>query len=93
MPLLGEQVWRRRARDTLERDGSSFEGALGSRSIRGPLEGGPAPERGGTSPEGATGPRARRNLTREGDRPSREAKLYRYGVVPLERSGVPPEGG
>jgi hypothetical protein len=53
----------------------------------------PAPERGGISPEGATDPRARRNLTRGGDRPSSEANLYRCGAVPLERSGVPPEGG
>jgi hypothetical protein len=66
MPLLGEQVWRRWARDTLERDGSSLEGALGSRSRQDLARGGvqppseaeplpwgrPALERGGTSPEG-----------------------------------------
>jgi hypothetical protein len=50
-------------------------------------------DRDGASLEGASAPRARRNLTRGGDRPSSEAKLYRCGVVPLERSGVPPEGG
>jgi hypothetical protein len=53
----------------------------------------PTLERGGTSLEGATGPRARRNLTRGGDQPSSEAKGYLCGAVPLERSGVPPEGG
>jgi hypothetical protein len=49
--------------------------------------------RGGTSPEGATGPRARRKLTRGGDQPSSEAEVSQCGSVPLERSGVPPEGG
>jgi hypothetical protein len=94
MPPSGEQVWRRRARDALERDGNSLEGALGSRSRRGLARGGlPAPERGGVPLEEASGPRARRNLTREGDRPTSEEKLYRGGAVPLERSGVPPEGG
>jgi hypothetical protein len=66
----------------------------------------PAPERGGTSPEGAngprasetslegaTGPRARRNLTRGGDQRSSEAEGCQCGAMPLERSGVPPEGG
>jgi hypothetical protein len=56
-------------------------------------EGRPAPERGGVPLEGASYPRARQNLTRGGDRPTSEAKLYRGGAVPLERSGVPPEGG
>jgi hypothetical protein len=50
-------------------------------------------ERGGTSAEGATVPRARRNLTRGGDWPSNEVKIRRCGSTPLERSGVPPEGG
>jgi hypothetical protein len=50
-------------------------------------------ERGGTSPEGATGPRARRNLTRGGARPSSEAEIRWCDATPLERSGVPPEGG
>jgi hypothetical protein len=50
-------------------------------------------DRDGASSEGASSPRARRNLTRGGDRPSSEAKLYRYGAVPLKRSGVLPEGG
>jgi hypothetical protein len=53
----------------------------------------PAPERGGTSLEGASSPRARRYLTRGGDQPSSEAEVCQRGVVPLERSGVPPEGG
>jgi hypothetical protein len=50
-------------------------------------------DRDGTSLEGATGPRARRNLTRGGDQPSSEAEFYQCGSSPLERSGVPPEGG
>jgi hypothetical protein len=53
----------------------------------------PALERGKTSPEGATGPRGRRDLTRGGVRPSSEAEVYKCGVVPLERSGIPPECG
>jgi hypothetical protein len=94
MPLPEEQVWGRRARDALERDGNPLEGALGSRSRRGLARGGrPAPERGGVPLEGASDPRARRNLTRGGDRPLSEAKSYRGGPVPLERSGVLPEGG
>jgi hypothetical protein len=87
MPLPEEQVWRWRARDALERDGDSLEGALGSRSrqslARGrrpaperggvPLEGRPTLERDGTSPEGKTGPRARRSCT---------------GVAPCPSSGA-----
>jgi hypothetical protein len=46
-----------------------------------------------TSLEGATGPRVRRNLTRGGYRPSSEAEFYQCGTAPLERGGVPPEGG
>jgi hypothetical protein len=83
---------RSRGRLALDLDGASLEGASSPRARRNLTRGG-GPERCGTSPEGATGPRARRNLTRGGDRPSSEAKLYRYGAVPLERSGVPPEGG
>jgi hypothetical protein len=87
-------VRRRRARDALERDGNLIKEALGSRSRRGLARGGrPAPERGGVPLEGASDPRARQNLTRGGDRPTSEAELYRGDVVPLERSGVPPEGG
>jgi hypothetical protein len=94
MPLPEEQVWRRQDRDALERDGNSLEGAFGSRSRRGLARGGrPAPERGGVLLEGASDPRARRNFTRGGDRPTSEAELYRGGAVPLDRSGVPPEGG
>jgi hypothetical protein len=88
-PLVGEQVWRRRARDVLERDENSLEGAFGSRSRRDPARGGtqvpseaeprsrgrPAPERGGTSHEGALGPRARRSSTSAAPRPSSEAKF------------------
>jgi hypothetical protein len=67
MPLPEEQVWRRRARDALERDGSSLEGALGSRSRRGLMRWGrPALKRGGVPLEGASDPRARWNLTVDG---------------------------
>jgi hypothetical protein len=93
-PLSGEQVWKRRARDVLERDRNSLEGAFSSRSRGDPARGGvqppneaesrsrgrPAPEQDGTSPEG-------------GDQPSSEAEFYQCGTTPLERSGVPPEGG
>jgi hypothetical protein len=59
----------------------------------------------GPRARGASSPRARRSPARGGVRPSSEtephprerlaleAKLYRGGAVPLERSGVPPEGG
>jgi hypothetical protein len=94
MPLPEERVWRRWARDALERDENSLEGALGSRSRRGLTRGGrPALERGGVPLEGASEPRARQNFTRGGDWPSSEARLYWGGPVSLERSGVPPEGG
>jgi hypothetical protein len=48
-------------------------------------------ERGGDPPEGAHSPRARRSLARGGVQASSEAVFRRYGVVPLERSGVSPE--
>jgi hypothetical protein len=69
-----------RGRSALDRDRASLEGAS-------------SPERGGIPLEGASDPRARQNLTRGGDRSSSEAKLYRCNAVPLEQSGVPPEGG
>jgi hypothetical protein len=71
-----------RGHSALDRDGASLGGG---RRL--------APERGGTSPEGASDLRARWNLTRWGDLSTSEAKLYQGGAVPLERSGVPPEGG
>jgi hypothetical protein len=77
MPLSEEQVWRRRARDALERDGELARGGAWSIETGPCARGRPALERGGTSPEGASGPRARRNLARGGDRSSSEAKLYR----------------
>jgi hypothetical protein len=49
-------------------------------------------ERGGVSPEGAFRPRARRSFARGGVRPSSEAEFRWYGAMPLERSGVSPEG-
>jgi hypothetical protein len=83
MPLLGEQVWRRRARDALERDGNSPEGALGSRSR-------PGLDRDRASLEGASGPRARRNPARGGVRPSSEAEPHPRGRLALERGEVVP---
>jgi hypothetical protein len=68
-------------RSALDRGGASRE------------RGRPASDRGGVPLEGASDPRARRNLTRVGDRPTIEADLYWGGAVPLERSGVPSEGG
>jgi hypothetical protein len=76
-----ETETRSRGRSTLYQGGASRE------------RGRPAPERGGVPLEGASDPRAKRSLTRGGDRPTSEAELYRGGAVPLERSGVPPEGG
>jgi hypothetical protein len=53
----------------------------------------PAPSEAGPRSRGATSHRARKNLTRGGDQPSSEAEVCQCGVVPLERIGVPPEGG
>jgi hypothetical protein len=79
MPLPGEQVWRRRACDPLERDGNSLEGALGPRPRQGlaregasnpPSEaeprsrGRPTLERGGFVPGRRRTPRAERGSTR-----------------------------
>jgi hypothetical protein len=63
MPLPEEQVWRRRAHDALEQDGSSLEGRLALDRDGASLEGVSSPERGRTSLEGASDPRARQNLT------------------------------
>jgi hypothetical protein len=77
-----ETETRSRGCSALDRDGASLGGG-----------GRPAPERGRIQLEGASDPRARRSLTRGGDWPSSEAKSYQCSAVPLERSGVPPEGG
>jgi hypothetical protein len=69
-----------RGRSALDRDGSPLEGASNL-------------ERGRTPLKGAPSPRARRNLTRGADRSSSEVGFYRRGTIPVERSGVPPEGG
>jgi hypothetical protein len=50
-------------------------------------------DRDGSPLEGASSPRARRNLTRGGDWPSSEAGFYQHDTIPVEGSGVPPEGG
>jgi hypothetical protein len=76
-----ETETRSRGRSALDRGRASRE------------RGRPAPERGGVPLKGAYDPRARRNLTRGGDQPTSEADLYLGGAIPLERSGVPPEGG
>jgi hypothetical protein len=78
---------------------SSSETSLARASVQLSIETGPrsrrrpALERGGTPLEGVPSPRARWNLTRGGDRSSSEAEFYQHGAIPLERSGVPPEGG
>jgi hypothetical protein len=78
MLLLGEQVWRRRAREVLERDGTSLEGAFSSQSrwdlarggVQPPSEaephprGRPALERGGVLPVRHRAPRAKRSSAR-----------------------------
>jgi hypothetical protein len=94
MLLPEEQVWRRRACEPLERDGTSLEGALGSRPRRGlAREGVSSPRARQTPARGSSDPRARRNLTR-GGRPTYERGGFVLGgAVPLERSGVPPKGG
>jgi hypothetical protein len=76
-----ETETRSRGRSALDRGGASRE------------RGHPTPERGEVLLEGASDPRARRNHTRGGDRPTSEADLYWGSTVPLERSGVPHEGG
>jgi hypothetical protein len=78
-PPVGKQVWRRRARDVLERDGNSLEGGVqlsietGPRSrggVQPPSEaesrsrGRPAPERGGVLPVRHRAPRAKRGSAR-----------------------------
>jgi hypothetical protein len=89
MPLSGEQVWRRRAHEVLERGGTSLEEATSPRAGRNPTRGGdrpsskveprsrrrPALERGGTLPEGATVPRARRRFANVVPRPSSEVEF------------------
>jgi hypothetical protein len=77
MPLPGEQVWKRRARDALERDGNSLEGALVSRSRRGLAR-------------GTVQPRARRNPARGGIQPPSEAEPHPRGRPALERGKVVP---
>jgi hypothetical protein len=75
-------------RSSIARGGIQLSIETGPRS-----RGRPAPERGGILLEGASSPRARRNVTRGGDQPSSEVEFYQCGTVPLERSGVSPEGG
>jgi hypothetical protein len=58
MPLSGEHVWRRRAREVLERGGTSLEGAFSSRSRRDLA-------RGGVQPPSEAESRSRGRLTPE----------------------------
>jgi hypothetical protein len=69
-----------RGRPALDRDGTSLEGASSPRARRNPAQG-------GDQPPSEAGPHPR------GDQPSSEAEFYQRGIVPLERSGVPSEGG
>jgi hypothetical protein len=75
--LSSETEIRSRGRLALDRDGASREGG-----VQPPSE---AAARGGVRPSSETEPHPRERL-------ALEAKLYRGGAVPLERSGVPPEG-
>jgi hypothetical protein len=61
-----------RARDALERDGNSLEGALGSQSTRGLARG------------GASSPQARKSTARGGVRPSSEMEPHPRGRLALE---------
>jgi hypothetical protein len=77
--LSSEMETRSRGRLALDRDGASREGG-----VQPPSE---AESRSrGVRPSSETEPHPRERL-------ALEAKLYRGGAVPLERSGVPPEGG
>jgi hypothetical protein len=83
----------------------SCEPARASSEAESHPRGCPALERGGIPPEGASGPRAMRSLGgmavhpsskaeshMGGVQPSSDAESQWYGGVPLERSGVLPEG-
>jgi hypothetical protein len=60
MPLSGEQVWRRRAHEVLERGGTSLEGASSPRERRDLTRGGrPALELGGGLPVQCRDPRVK----------------------------------
>jgi hypothetical protein len=80
MPLPGEQVWRRRARDALKRDGNLLEGALGSRSRRGLARGGVQPPS-----EAESHPRGRPTLERGGTLPEGRPALERGEFVSVRR--------
>jgi hypothetical protein len=85
------------ARDALERDGNSLEGAFGSRSRRGlarggspalkrggvPLQGLPTLERDGSPLEGAIDPRARRICTEAVPYPSSGAEFFPRVARPI----------
>jgi hypothetical protein len=91
---VGEWVWKRRARESLERGGTSPEGASDPRARQNLTRGGvrpsseaephlrglPALERGGTSPEEASSPRARRSLGSTAVYPSSEAGFHPRGA-------------
>jgi hypothetical protein len=71
---------RSRGCSVLDRDGTSLEGASSPQARRNPT-------RGGVQPPSEAEPHPR------GDQPSSEAEFYQCGIAPLDRSGVPPEGG
>jgi hypothetical protein len=87
MPLSGERVWGRRAREALERGGTSPEGATGPRARRGLTRGASSPRARRGLTRGASSPRARRSLTRGGVPPSSEADPHPRGHPVLERGG------
>jgi hypothetical protein len=81
------------ARDALDRDGNSLEGAFGPRSRRGLMRGGVQPSSEAEYRSRVIQPSSETDPHSRGDRPTSEADLYRGGTVSLERSGVLPKGG
>jgi hypothetical protein len=77
--LSGEHVWRRRACEVLERDGTSLEGAFSSRSRRDLARGGVQP------------PSEAESRSRGRPAPS-EAEPHPRGRPAFERGGIPLEG-
>jgi hypothetical protein len=72
MPLSGEHVWGRRAREALERGGTSPEGATDPRARRNLTRGGDRPS---SEVPGAPSPRARRKFASAMSYPSSEAEF------------------
>jgi hypothetical protein len=87
MPLSEEQVWRRRPATPSSETETRSRGRLALDRDGALREGGVQPPSEAESRSGVVRPSS------ETEPHSSEADLYRGGTVPLERSGVPPEGG